>query len=159
MNTKKYVKANIVEINHLDLYQGGSIDKLDNVLKDIIEKEAPVTLNIIKERLRECFKIASIKENLLNIILERLDKLGFYYENELYDRVYYKTKDKVDMNYLRVDYKRDIYDYPFVELKNLVLNFDTKESDLYYDILHYFGLKRLTKKAEDYLKYIERNIK
>ena len=64
-----------------------------------------------------------------------------------------------EIDYLRSGYERQIYDVPYQEMNNLVKELNLSGEDLYRKILAHFGFEVLTKKAEDYLKFIEKMCK
>ena len=161
MKTIPYVKARIKKVDLNDIYNGSAdaLRKLDENIIEVVRVEAPITLNLLKARLREAFDLAKISQKALDIINERIKKLGYKTTDNLYDKVLWPTTGVFDIDYLRVSYPRLIYDIPYQELKNLVKEIGKSGEDLYREILAYFGFEVLTKKAKDYLVFIEKKSK
>ena len=158
MKEKEYVRAkNLIHITLDNLYNNFSSvkDVLDKNLINIVNTEAPLTLNTLKARFREIFDVAKISGKALDIISEEINSLGFCVTEELYDLVIWPKGGKFQIDYLRINSDRLIYDIPYDEFKNLANNFDLKGEELYRKILAYFNLEVLTQKAHDYLAFIE----
>ena len=158
MKTINYIYAkNLKHITLDNLYNDFDSVKniLDEDIKNIIETEAPLTLNTLKARLRDVFDVKKISGKALDIIMDRINKLGFKYYEELYDIVIWPKTGKFKVDYLRINSDRLIYDIPYDEFKNLANNYDLKGEELYRKILAYFNLEVLTQKAHDYLAFIE----
>lgn len=161
MNTKKYCFAVLKKMDLNSLYEGSqaTLKALDDNLVSIINTEAPITMNLVKARLREAFNIGKISQKALDIIEEEIKKLGFKKTDNFYDTVYWPASGVFNIDYLRDGYERQIYDVPFQEMKNLTDTLNLRGEELYREILKYFGFEVLTKKAEDYLKFIEKKCK
>ena len=161
MNTKKYNFAVLKKMDLNSLYDGSqaTLKALDDNLVSIINTEAPITMNLVKARLREAFNIGKISQKALDIIEERIKQLGFMKTDNYYDAVYWPASGVFDVNYLREGYERQIYDIPYQEMKNLTDTLNLKGEELYREILKYFGFEVLTKKAQDYLVFIEKKCK
>ena len=158
MKTVNYVRCN--ELTHITLdnmYSGdpNTMKILDKNITNIINTEAPLTLNTLKARMRESFDVKKISGKALDIIMDRVNKLGFKYEEDLYDIVIWPTSGEFRIDYLRINSDRLIYDIPYQELVNLARDFHLNGEELYRAILGYFNLEVLTAKALEYLKYIE----
>ena len=160
MKEIKYEFAKIKKISLDDLYQGSTkaYQKLDELLIDIVNKEAPITMNILKLRLRTSFGVDRIREKAQTIIDNEIKKLGFTITDNLYDIVLWPKEGTFNVDYLRVGIERTIYDVPYQEMVNLAASLNKKGEELYREILKYFGFEVLTKKALDYLKFIEEKI-
>ncbi len=159
MITKDYKRAsNLIHITLDQIYNDlGSVASLiDKNLINIVDAEAPLTLNTLKSRFREIFDVAKISSKALDIIMDRVNALGIIYEEELYDFVIWPSSGKFDVNYLRINSDRLIYDIPPVELKNLRDSFNLNGEELYREMLKYFNLEVLTEKARNYLEYVEK---
>ena len=159
MKTINYVKADkLIHITLDNLYNnpGAVMGALDKDISYVIDTEAPVTLNTLKARMREVFDVAKISGKALDIIMDRINKLGYKYKEELYDIVLWPKTGEFKVDYLRIGSDRLIYDIPPVEMKNLANDLGLKGEELYRAILKYFGLEVLTKKANDYLAYVEK---
>lgn len=159
MKTKEYNQ--FLGLKHLtlnDLYESNTstLAALKSNIINVIESEAPLTLNTLKARMRECFDVAKISQKALDIILDIMRDYGAYTEYEIYDMVIWPKSGKFNVDYLRINSNRLIYDIPSAEFKNLVYELNLKGEELYRAILKYFGLEVLTKKANDYLAYIEK---
>ena len=161
MNLKKYNFAVLKKMDLNSLYDGSAVTlkALDDNLISIINTEAPITMNLVKARLREAFNIGKISQKALDIIEERIKVLGFKKTDNFYDDVYWPSTGVFNINYLREGYERQIYDVPYQEMKNLTDTLNLRGEELYREILKYFGFEVLTKKAEDYLVYIEKKCK
>ncbi len=158
MITKDYIKAtNLIHITLDQIYNDlGSVkDLIDKNLVNIVNTEAPLTLNTLKARFRTIFDVAKISGKALDIIMDRVNALGLVYEEELYDFVIWPKSGKFDVNYLRINSDRLIYDIPPVELKNLQKSINKNGEELYREMLKYFNLEVLTEKAKNYLAYVE----
>ncbi len=158
MKTINYNKcSNLIHITLDNMYSGDSLtmSALDKNLTNIINTEAPLTLNTLKARLRESFDVKKISGKALDIIMDRVNALGLVYEEELYDFVIWPKSGKFDVNYLRINSDRLIYDIPPVELKNLQKSINKNGEELYREMLKYFNLEVLTEKAKNYLAYVE----
>ena len=162
LRTVKYIKYNnYLPITLEGLYKNDEevLNNLKTNIKNIIEVEAPITLNTLKARLREAFGVKKISQKALDIILITLGHLDVNITDNLYDIVYWPKDMKGEMNYLRVDSDRQIYDIAHQELKLLVSELNTSGEELYRGILNYFGYEVLTEKARVYLEYIEKMAK
>ena len=160
MKTQDYKR--FTSLKHLtldDIYNNlnGVVDVLEFNIANVIECEAPLTLNTLKARMREAFDVAKISANALEIILDRVNKLGYYMEKECFDYVIWPKSGKFDVKYLRINSDRLIYDIPKDEFKNLVLSYNLEGEELKREVLGYFGLIRLTEKANEYIDYVKKN--
>ncbi len=142
-----------------DLYQGNSntLEALKENIYNIVDMEAPLTLNTLKARLREAFGVAKISQKALDIIMEDIKELGLKTTENLYDIVLWPKSGIFDINELR-EGDRLIYDIPYQEMVILAASLNLRGEELYRAILAHFGLQVLTKKAEDYLKFIEKKL-
>lgn len=158
MKKIEYKIASLKKMDLKSLYDGSSLmyELLDKNLINIINTEAPITFNMVKKRLRDSFEIGKISENLLNIINDRINKLGFKSTDNFYDITYWPQSGIFNVDYLRIGYQRQIYDIPFEEMKNLVKELNMHGEELYRRILKEFGYEVLTQKALDYLTFIEK---
>ena len=159
MKTINYNRA--VNLKHMtldDLYNNfSSIEaNLSANIKNVIETEAPVTLNTLKARMRECFDVAKISGKALEYIMDEIAKAHYVLKDEIYDTVIWPSGGVFKVDYLRINSDRLIYDIPPAELKNLVNELNLSGEELYRAILKYFGLEVLTKKAREYLEYVEK---
>ncbi len=161
METCKYIKAKVKKVDLNDIYEGNNkaLSILDDNIIEVIKTEAPITLNLLKARLREAFDLAKISGKALDIINERIKKLGFKKTDNLYDFVLWPTTGEFKITALRTNYPRQIYDIPYQELKVLVDNINAEGEILYREILKFFGYEVLTKKALEYLKFVEKKCK
>ncbi len=159
MRTKDYVKYTNFKFISLDgMYEGNSevLANLEDNILNIINVEAPITLNTLKQRLREAFNVKKISQKALDIILDIINKNNIVVTNNLYDDVYWPSSGEFDVKELRINYVRQIYDIPYQELKLLVYDLNLCGEELYRSILAYFGYEVLTEKARTYLEFIER---
>ena len=161
MKNKQYVFAKLIKMDLNSMYDGNqaTMQALDNNLLSIVNTEAPITMNLVKARLREAFGIGKISQKALDVIEEHIKKLGFKQTDNFYDKVLWPKEGVFEIDYLRSGYERQIYDVPYQEMNNLVKELNLSGEDLYRKILAYFGFEVLTKKAEDYLKFIEKMCK
>lgn len=161
MNNVKYNKAKLYYMDLNSLYEGNeeAFSLLDKNLLNIVNTEAPITMNIVKARLREAFNIGKISGKALEIIDSRINALGFNKTDNFYDTVLWPSGGIFDVTYLREGVHREIYDIPYQEMYNLVKEIDLYGEELYRKILEYFGGQVLTHKAEEYLKFIEKKCK
>lgn len=158
MKTINYKRFNSLKHISLDsLYEGNmnSFNLLKENIKNVIEFEAPLTLNTLKARMREAFDVAKISGKALDIIMGIINE-SYVVTEELYDLVIWPKSGVFRIDYLRINSDRLIYDIPKDEFVNLVYEINKKGEELYRAILKYFGLEVLTRKAFDYLSYIEK---
>lgn len=161
---KEYIRSkNLKKISLDDLYSGSSVAHEDLVydIKTIINTEAPITYNIFKERLRECFGIAKISSKALEIIMPIIRENDFKETDNLYDKTLWPCTGVFDVDYVRCGMQRQIYDVPFEEIKNVVINFKNEtlsEDELFHTVLDYCGYEVLTKKANEYLSWVYKHI-
>lgn len=158
MKTINYEKCNnLMHITLDNMYNGDplTISALDKNLINIISTEAPLTLNTLKARLREAFDVKKISGKALDIIMDRVNKLGFGYYEDFYDIVIWPKSGEFKIDYLRINSDRLIYDIPYQEFVNLAKEYKLSGEELYREILKYFNLEVLTQKARDYLEFIE----
>lgn len=150
---------NLIKMTLDDLYQGNSntLEALKENIYNIVDMEAPLTLNTLKARLREAFGVAKISQKALDIIMEDIKELGLKTTENLYDIVLWPKTGIFDINELR-EGDRLIYDIPYQEMVILASSLNLSGEELYRAILAHFGLQVLTKKAEDYLKFIEKKL-
>lgn len=150
---------NLIKMTLDDLYQGNSntLEALKENIYNIVDMEAPLTLNTLKARLREAFGVAKISQKALDIIMEDIKELGLKTTDNLYDIVLWPKSGIFDINELR-EGDRLIYDIPYQEMVILASSLNLSGEELYRAILAHFGLQVLTKKAEDYLKFIEKKL-
>ena len=159
LETVKYIKINEYLPITLDGIYKNDIETLNNLeknIKNIIEAEAPLTLNTLKARLREAFGVKKISQKALDIIFPIINKLGLYTTDNLYDVVYWPSSGVFNINVLRVESDRQIDDIPHQEMKLLVDDLGCSGEELYRKILAFFGYEVLTEKARLYLEYIEK---
>ena len=158
LTTKDYMRFNEYKPITLDgMYNGdtATLANLDYNLEGIITTEAPITLNTLKQRLREAFGVKKISEKALNIIDEHIKKLGFPSTDNLYDVVYWPNEGICNPNILRINSNRQIYDVPYQEMRLLVNELNLKGEELYRQILSFYGFEVLTEKAHNYLRFVE----
>ena len=150
---------NLIKMTLDDLYQGNSntLEALKENIYNVVDMEAPLTLNTLKARLREAFGVAKISQKALDIIMEDIKEFGLKTTDNLYDIVLWPKSGIFDINELR-EGDRLIYDIPYQEMVILASSLNLSGEELYRAILAHFGLQVLTKKAEDYLKFIEKKL-
>ena len=150
---------NLIKMTLDDLYQGNSntLEALKENIYNIVDMEAPLTLNTLKARLREAFGVAKISQKALDIIMEDIKELGLKTTDNLYDIVLWPKSGIFDINELR-EGDRLIYDIPYQEMVILASSLNLRGEELYRAILAHFGLQVLTKKAEEYLAFVEKKL-
>ena len=87
MRTKDYVKYTNFKFISLDgMYEGNSevLANLEDNILNIINVEAPITLNTLKQRLREAFNVKKISQKALDIILDIINKNNIVVTNNLF---------------------------------------------------------------------------
>ena len=164
IKTKVYQKATNLKKLSLDLMYDSdptTLSNLDYNLEAIINTEAPITYNILKERLRECFNVSKISQKALDIIIPHLKKFNFEETNNLYDFVIWPDSGIDNIDYVRMGYTRQIYDIAREEIENVMKEYDLQISkeELYHKVLNFFGYEVLTKKANEYLDFVYNNLK
>ena len=158
LKTKDYQKFTDFKFISLEgMYEGSKVvlENLEYNLINIINTETPITLNTLKQRLREALNVKKISQKALDIIEDKIKKLGFYETDNLYDKVYWPASGEFRVKELRINYTRQVYDIPYQELGNLVNVIEESGEKLHREILKYFGYEVLTEKASNYLKFIE----
>lgn len=158
INTKNYLFCNEMKKMSLDsLYSNDqeTLEALKYNLEAIITTEAPLTMNTLKQRLREAFEIKKISQKALDIIEDQINILGFPITDNLYDKVLWPIDGIFTPIFLRINSNRQIYDIPNQELILLARSLNKHGEELYRAILSYFGYEVLTEKARNYLEYIE----
>ncbi len=162
MKTKDYIRfQEYLPISLDGMYSGNKtvLNNLDENIKRIIMQEYPITLNTLKQRLREALNVGKISQKALDIILESITKQGFSKTDNLYDFALWPQNSAFEVNVLRINSDRQIYDIPYQEMALLVNYLNLSGEELYRAILKYFGYEVLTKKALVYLEFVEAKIK
>lgn len=161
MKKVEYVRYNdlkYVNLNGLYNQDYTSLKNLDDNILKIIEVESPISLNILKARLREAMDIKKISQKALDIINERLDYYGIVRTSNLYEEILWPKSGVFDIDYLRVNHDFQIYDVSYQELKVLckdLMKNGLNGEELYRAILAFYNYEVLTEKALVYLKFIE----
>ena len=142
-----------------DVYLGNpnTLNALKENIFNIVDMEAPLTLNTLKARLREAFGVAKISQKALDIIMADIKELGLKTTDNFYDIVLWPASGIFDISELR-EGDRLIYDIPYQEMVILASSLNLSGEELYRAILAHFGLQVLTQKALDYLKFIEQKL-
>lgn len=161
--TKPYLYCDEYRKISLDnLYENNSrsIEDLKYNLEAIITTESPITLTVLKERLRQAFEVSKISQKALDIILYYLKDMAFPTTKDLDDIVIWSLDGIYKPTFLRYPSKRNIYEIPNCELK-YAFEIIKGESglqgyELYKEVLNYFGYEVLTNKALLRLNYIEK---
>ncbi len=161
---KDYVMSNnLRKISLEDLYNSSEIALSDLAydIKTIIETEAPITFNILKERLRQCLNIGKISQKALDVIMPIFNQFKFVLTDNLLDKTIWPSSGIFDIEYVRMGYTRQIYDVPLEEIRNVVSyysNISENDNDLYHSVLTFFGYQVLTQKASNYLNFVKSNL-
>lgn len=156
VKTRTYFKDEYPTLNLESLYNGSeaALKQLDYILEAIISTEAPITLNLLKERLRECFNVKKISQKALDIINNELNKLGFPTTEECFDITYWSTDGYYQPMYLRTS-NRTIYDIPKEELSLVLASYiDKDKENVFRNTLTFLGYEVLTEKARTQLDYV-----
>ena len=165
MKKVEYVRCNdlkFINLNGLYNEDYTSLKNLDYTILKVIEVEAPISMNMLKARLREAMEIKKISQKALDIINKRLDFYCIKRTSNLYEEILWPKSGDIKINYLRVNGDRQIYDIAYQELINLskdFINYGLKGEELYRAILAFFNLEVLTEKAKVYLEFIEEKSK
>ena len=162
MKTSNYIKFTEFKPITLDGIYDGNPEILSNLeynIYNVIITEAPITLNMLKQRLREAFNVKKISQKALDIILQKIYKLGIKFTDNLYDITYWPSTGVFNITELRINSDRQIYDIPHQELKLLVNKLNLSGEELHRAILNYFGYEVLTEKAKTYLEFVEKHSK
>lgn len=161
MNQRNYLRCDETRPIKLEqIYANNelAIKDLDYNLEAIVSTEAPICLDLLKERLREALNIGKISQKALDIIMFRLKKLGIVITEDLFDLVLWPSEGTYPVKYVRINSKRNIYQVPEVEMKLVFDHFkeiSKDEDDLYHNILIFFGFQTLTKKALEYFNHVK----
>jgi hypothetical protein len=91
---------NLVKMTLDDLYLGNpkTLSDLKENIYNIVEMEAPLTLNTLKARLREAFGVAKISQKALDIIMEDIKDLGLNTTDNFYDIVLWPKSGVFDID-------------------------------------------------------------
>ncbi len=161
---KDYViSKNLRKISLEDLYNSSEIALSDLAydIKTIVETEAPITFNILKERLRQCLNIGKISQKALDVIMPIFNQFNFVLTDNLLDKTIWPSSGVFDIEYVRMGYTRQIYDVPLEEIRNVVSYYSKmseNDNDLYHSVLTFFGYQVLTQKASNYLNFVKSNL-
>ena len=161
MKKVEYVRCNdlkFINLNGLYNEDYTSLKNLDYTILKVIEVEAPISMSMLKARLREAMEIKKISQKALDIINERLDYYCIKRTSNLYEEILWPKNGEFKIDYLRVNGDRQIYDIAYQELVNLskdFINYGLRSEELYRAILAFFNLEVLTEKARVYLEFIE----
>ena len=161
MKKVEYVRCNdlkFINLNGLYNEDYTSLKNLDYTILKVIEVEAPISMSMLKARLREAMEIKKISQKALDIINERLDYYCIKRTSNLYEEILWPKSGEFKIDYLRVNEDRQIYDIAYQELINLskdFISYGLRSEELYRAILAFFNLEVLTEKARVYLEFIE----
>lgn len=162
--TKEYVlTTNLKHVSLEDLYNSSEV-ALSNLAYDIkliVETEAPLTFNTLKERLRQCLNIGKISQKALDVIMPIFNHFNFKLTDNLLDKTIWPTSGIFDIEYIRMGYQRQIYDIPLEEIRNVVNyynNLSTNDNELFHAVLTFFGYQVLTQKANTYLTWVKSSL-
>ena len=89
--------------------------------------------------------------------MEDIKELGLKTTDNLYDIVLWPKEGIFDITELR-EGDRLIYDIPYQEMVLLARSINKSGEELYRSILEHFNLQVLTKKAFDYLSFVEKKM-
>ena len=161
MKKVEYVKCSNFHYLTLNGLYNGDYDSLKNLdlnILRIIEMESPISLNMLKARLREAMNIKKISQKALDIINDRLDFYGIVRTDNFYEEILWPKEGVFEVDYLRVGGDLQIYDIAYQELTNLtkeLIKQGLSGETFYRKVLEFFGLEVLSEKALNYLKFIE----
>ncbi len=161
LNQRNYLRCDEckkIKLDQIYLNNPQAIKDLDYNLEAIISTEAPICLDLLKERLRDAFNIGKISQKALDIIIFRLKKLGIVITHDLFDDVLWPSEGTYDVKYVRINSERTIYQVPEVEMKlvyDYYANICQTDDELYHSILNFFGFQTLTKKATEYFLHVK----
>jgi len=165
MNKVEYIRCNdlkYINLNGLYNQDYDSLKNLDYTILKVIEVECPISLNILKARLREAMNIKKISQKALDIINERLDYYGVIRTTNLYEEILWPSTGVFKIDYIRINSGLQIYDVAHQELCVLAkefMNEGLKGEELYRAILNFYNYEVLTEKALIFLQYIEEKVK
>lgn len=158
INYVKCTDLKYINLNGLYNQDYDSLKNLDYTILKVIEVESPISLNILKARLREAMNIKKISQKALDIINERLDYYGIIRTNNLYEEILWPSSGVFNVDYIRINSDLQIYDIAYQELKNLtkeLMNNGLVKEKLYREVLAFYNYEVLTEKALNYLQFIE----
>ena len=161
MKKVEYVKCNnfyYLSLNGLYSNDYDSLKNLDLNILRIIEMESPISLNMLKARLREAMNVKKISQKALDIINDRLDFYKIVRTNNLFEEILWPKEGVFEIDYIRVGGDMQIYDIAYQELtvltKELISKGYSKER-LYREVLAFYNYEVLTEKAFKFLEFIE----
>lgn len=159
--TKNYELASgLRSVSLEDLYNSSEIALSDLAydIKTIVETEAPLTFNVLKERLRQCMNIGKISQKALDVIMPVFNQFNFKLTDNLLDKTIWPSSGIFDIDYVRMGYQRQIYDVPLEEIRNVLVYYNdssNNDTELYHQVLSFFGYQVLTQKANTYLTWVK----
>lgn len=135
--------------------------KLEELIKEIIIQESPVSFETIKTRVREHSNIQSMSSKAKSRLESTLNLLSFNITHDQTQLFYWNKDANVEMERFRINSDRDLYDIPKEEIicamkQILEVQGKIKENDLYRCVLEAFGYGQavLSKKNQDRLEYV-----
>ena len=158
VNYVRCINLKYINLNGLYNQDYSSLKNLDEVILNVIEVESPVSLNILKARLREAMNIKKISQKALDIINERLDHYGIIRTNNFYEETLWPKTGEFKIDYVRKNSELQIYDVAYQEMVNLAKDLNKNGlsgEELYRAILAFYNYEVLTEKALNFLKFIE----
>jgi hypothetical protein len=163
MKTRNYLFSQELRKIKLESLYEGKFDSFNDLAYDIdsiINTEAPITLNLLKERLRYVFSVAKISQKALNIINDIIERGGYKKTYELNDVVFWPSEGVFKVEFVRINSLRQVYDVPKEELSLVLQNFMSPDlSKTYHDTLNFFGFEVLTKKALEHFEFVIKYMK
>ena len=74
------------------------------------------------------------------------------------DKTIWPSSGIFDIDYVRMGYQRQIYDVPLEEIRNVLVYYNVSsnnDTELYHQVLSFFGYQVLTQKANTYLTWVK----
>lgn len=140
--------------------------KLRALIVEVVNKEAPISFETLKDRVKENSNIKSMSDKAKERLVQTLESLNLPTTKDQYQNVYWNRKVVKQVESFRINSNRDIYDIPKEEIicamKQIIsIQGSLKPEDLYKETLKAlcYGQSVLNKRNIERLDYIYNLIK
>lgn len=140
--------------------------KLRALIVEVVNKEAPISFETLKDRVKENSNIKSMSDKAKERLIQTLESLNLPTTNDQYQNVYWSRIGDKQVESFRINSNRDIYDIPKEEIicamKQIIsIQGALKPEDLYKETLKAlcYGQSVLNKRNIERLDYIYNLIK
>ncbi len=140
--------------------------KLRALIVEVVNKEAPISFETLKDRVKENSNIKSMSDKAKECLVKTLESLNLPTTKDQYQNVYWSRTGDKQVESFRINSNRDIYDIPKEEIicamKQIIsIQGSLKKEDLYKETLKAlcYGQSVLNKRNIERLDYIYNLIK